>query len=152
MRQTDIVDDREPAAVRFGGRRKRGAPVLRVRRTRATGRTFLGALTGAGVGIGVLHFTGEPLFALATMGLGAALGGLFGSRERDDVCATCEASLKVEDVECRSCDAPIGGEISHRRERAAGEETLRKARVAARKRAEAEGLEGDDEGEGHDRR
>jgi len=149
MRPTDLVDDREPRPVRFGGRRKKGAPVLRVRRTRTTGRTFLGALAGAGVGLGVLHFTGEPLFALATLGLGAALGGLFGSRERDDVCATCDASLKVEAVECTQCDAPIGGEINHRRERGAGEEALRKARVAARKRAEAEGeplAADDDEG------
>lgn len=124
--------------------------MLRVRRTRSTGRTFLGALVGAAVGIGVLHFTGESLFALLTLGLGAALGGLFGSRERDDFCATCEAALKVQDVDCRQCEAPIGGEINSRRERGAGEEALRKARVAARKRAEAEGklFEEDGEGEG----
>src|SRR3954467_2360474 len=98
MRPTDLVDDREPKPVRFGGRRKKGAPVLRVRRTRATGRTFLGALAGAAVGMGVLHFTGQSILALATLGLGAALGGLYGSRERDDICATCEGALKVEDV------------------------------------------------------
>lgn len=131
--------------MRFGGKRKRGAPVLRVLNTRATSRTFLGALAGGGVAIGVMHYSGQPLLALATMGLGAAIGGMVGSRERADTCATCDASLKVDDVECRACDAPIGGAIKHRRERAAGEELLRKERVAARKRAEAEGrkYEGD---------
>jgi hypothetical protein len=139
MRPTDLVDDQDPQPVRFGGRRKKGAPVLRVRRTRSTGRMFLGALAGTGVGIGVLAFTNQPILTLATMGLGAALGGFYGSRERDDICATCEASLKVEDVECHQCDAPIGGEIASRKDRAEGEEQLRLARVAARKRAEAEG-------------
>ena len=145
MRPTDLVDETEPKPVRFGGKRKRGAPVLRVRNTRATSRTFLGALAGGGVAIGVLHYSGQPIMALAVMGLGAAVGGMIGSRERADTCASCDSSLKLDDVECRECDAPIGGEIKHRRERAAGEEILRKERVAARKRIEAEGrkYEGD---------
>lgn len=146
MRPTDLVDETEPKPVRFGGKRKRGAPVLRVRNTRTTSRIFFGALAGGGVAVGVMLYTGQPIAALAVMGLGAAMGGFIGSRERADTCATCDASLKLDDVDCRECDAPIGGEISHRRERAAGEEILRKARVAARKRAESEGrkYEGDD--------
>jgi uncharacterized protein YcfJ len=139
MPPTDLVDDREPKPVRFGGRRKKGAPVLRVRRTRVTSRVVLGALVGAVVGAAVLYLTGQDLAALATLIAGAALGGFVGSRERDDVCATCETSLKLEDDECRTCDAPIGATINHLRERADGEELLRKERVAARKRAEAAG-------------
>src|SRR3954454_15439086 len=137
MHPTDLVDDRELKPVRFGGRRKKGAPVLRVRQNRSKSRMFLGAIAGAGAAAVVLHFTGEPIMAAATFGLGAALGGFYGSRERDDICATCEASLKVEDVECRTCDALIGGEIASLKDRAAGEEQLRLARVAARKEAEA---------------
>ena len=145
MRPTDLVDETEPKPVRFGGKRKRGAPVLRVRNTRTTSRTFLGALAGGGVAVGVMNYTGQPILALAVMTLGAAVGGVIGSRERADTCASCDCSLTLDDVECRECDAPIGGEINHRRERAAGEEMLRKERVAARKRAEAEGrkYEGD---------
>lgn len=141
MRPTDLVDDRDPKPVRFGGRRKRGAPVLRVRRTRVTGRAMLGALGGAGLGALALRVTGEPMAAGAMVALGAAAGAVFGSRERDDVCGTCETSLKVEDTECRSCDAPIGGTINHLRERAEGEERMRKERVAARKKADAEEAE-----------
>jgi outer membrane lipoprotein SlyB len=141
MRPTDLVDDREPKPVRFGGRRKRGAPVLRIRRTRVTGRAMLGALGGAGLGVLALRVTGEPMAAGAMMALGAAAGAVYGSRERDDVCATCEGSLKVEDTECLKCDAPIGGTIAHVRERAEGEERMRKERVAARKKAEAGGAE-----------
>jgi hypothetical protein len=152
MRPTDLVDDRELKPVKFGGRRKKGAPVLRVVRTRTGARLFHGGIAGTAVGLAVARLTGEPMTMLATAGLGAALGGVFGSRERDDFCATCEASLKVEAVECTQCDAPIGGEIKSRKERAAGEEQLRLARVAARKRAEAEGktYEGDkdDDSEG----
>ncbi len=140
MRPTDLVDDRDPKPVRFGGRRKKGAPVLRVRRTRVTGRAMLGALGGAGLGVLALRLTGEPMAAGAMVALGAAAGAVFGSRERDDVCGTCEASLKVEDDECARCDAPIGGTINHVRERAEVEERMRKERVAARKKAEAEAL------------
>ncbi len=113
--------------------------MLRVRNTRTTSRTVLGALVGGGGAVAVVHFTGQTLLALATLGLGAAVGGLIGSRQRADTCASCDSSLKLDDIECRECDAPIGGEINHRSERAAGEEVLRKERVAARRRAEAEG-------------
>ncbi|HSO34394.1 MAG TPA: hypothetical protein VLT33_17780, partial [Labilithrix sp.] len=133
------MDDRDPKPVRFGGRRKKGAPVLRIRRTRVTARAFLGALAGAGVGALALRLTGEPMVAGATLALGAALGAAYGSRERDDVCATCETSLAVDDTECHACDAPIGGTITHARERRDGEERMRKERVAARKRAEEQG-------------
>lgn len=139
MRPTDLVDDREPKPVRFGGRRKKGAPVLRVRRTRVTARAMLGAVGGAALGVLAMRLTGEPMAAGAMIALGAAAGGVYGSRERDDQCATCETSLKVEDTECSACDAPIGGTIVHRRERAEGEERMRKDRVAARKSAEAAG-------------
>lgn len=145
MRPTDLVDDREPKPVRFGGRRKKGAPVLRVRRTRVTARMMLGGLAGAGLGAVVLRVAGQELMALAALGLGAAVGALVGSRERDDICATCEKSLAVTDAECTQCDAPIGAEIANRKDRAEGEEKLRLARVAARKRAEAEGKPADDD-------
>ncbi len=140
MRPTDLVDDRDPKPVRFGGRRKRGAPVLRVVRTKVTGRAMLGALGGAALGVLALRVTGEPMAAGAMIALGAAAGAVHGARERDDVCATCETSLKVEDTECGTCDAPIGGAIKHKREKDEGEERMRKERVAARKKAEAEGL------------
>lgn len=139
MRPTDLEDDRDPKPVRFGGRRKRGAPVLRVVRTRVTGRAMLGAVGGAALGVLALRVTGEPMAAGAVIALGAAAGAVYGSRERDDVCATCEASLKVEDTDCATCDAPIGGTIQHKREKDEGEERMRKERVAARKKAEAKG-------------
>ena len=139
MRPTDLVDDRDPKPVRFGGRRKRGAPVLRVVRTRVTGRAMLGAVGGAALGVLAMRLSGEPLSAGAMIALGAAAGAVYGARERDDFCATCEGSLKLEDTDCRACDAPIGGTIQHKRDKAEGEEQMRKDRVAARKKAEAEG-------------
>lgn len=139
MQPTDLVDDREVKPVRFGGRRKRGAPVLRLRGDRLKLGAMAGALAGVPVAAAAGTLTNEGLVAIVAFLLCGGVGLVIGSKQRNDSCASCEGSLKVEDVECSRCDAPIGGEIKSLRHRVEGEERMRKARVAARKAAEAAG-------------
>jgi hypothetical protein len=151
MEPTQLVDDREPAPFRVGGRRRKAAPVLRLRAAKVKSTAFLGALTGLLVVVVLREWLGQPPAAVVVISVFALVGGVVGSKRRDDTCVSCESSLPVEVDRCVRCDAPIGGEITNLSQRVDAEEAMRKQRVAARKQAEAAGKkweEDDDEEDG----
>ncbi|MBX3187758.1 MAG: hypothetical protein KF819_12115 [Labilithrix sp.] len=138
MEPTPFADDDAGGRIRFGRRRRKGLPVLRLRATKTKSTIFFATFAGLAVVAGLHDRLGHPFAFIAVVGLFAVVGAIVGSKRRADTCVQCESALAVEIDRCVRCDAPIGGEITRLRDRAAAEEKMRQERVAARKLAEAE--------------
>lgn len=120
MDPTQLQDDTEPAPVRFGGRKKKGPPVYRVRANKGKKGAILGVAAGLVWGIIASRWLVlDPPYAvpLALTLAGTIIGFLRGSSIRADTCSECDASIALSSKSCPSCNGKVKGEIADRSER-----------------------------------
>jgi|GEM_PF-6809430 len=132
-------EGREEYQIRFGARKRKGKPVLRLRGNKMKSTAFLGGAFGLALGLAIARFTGNPMFLLVAAMVGIVAGGILGAKREDDTCVGCDSSLARDATKCIRCNARVVGEITSMKERHDAEEKVRKARVAERKRVEAAG-------------